>query len=74
MPISLGGIGIRENAGVLLFSRVGMPSATAFSMELLAYLVGLAASLPGGLLFLFRGMRKPIPVSEETGVAFGMEE
>lgn len=73
VPISLGGIGVRENFGVLLFSRVGMPDAMAFSMEFLAYLVGLAASLVGGLLFLFRGMGKCSAVLEETHVAFRTE-
>lgn len=70
VPISLGGIGVRENFGVLLFGRVGMPGSMAFSMEFLAYLVGLAASLVGGLLFLFRGFRNQEPRvrNKEPGV------
>lgn len=55
VPISFGGIGVRENFGVYLFQRVGVAPTTAFSMGLLAYLMGLVASLPGGVIFILRG-------------------
>jgi len=54
LPVSLGGLGIRENAGVMLFGLVGMTEIQAFSVEFLAYLVAIFCSLPGGLLFVFR--------------------
>jgi len=55
VPVSFGGIGVRENAGVLLFGLVGVEAIVAFSMEFIAYLVGLAASLVGGIVFVGRG-------------------
>lgn len=54
LPISLGGIGVREQSGVALFAQIGLSSARVTAFELLAYLVGILASLPGGLLFAFR--------------------
>lgn len=55
VPVSFGGIGVRENSGVLLFGRLGVEGTVAFSMEFIAYLVGLAASLVGGVVFVSRG-------------------
>ena len=54
LPISLGGIGIREQTGVLLFGLVGMTASQAFSVEFTAYLVAVASSLPGGIIFAGR--------------------
>ncbi len=54
MPISIGGLGVRESMGVLFFGYVGISSGFAFSIEFLAYVIGIMASLPGGLAFLFR--------------------
>jgi len=56
LPISIGGFGIREQAAVHLFGLPGiggLPSAVT-SMEFMAYLIGIASSLPGGLIFIFR--------------------
>ena len=64
VPISFGGIGVRENFGVFLFRRVGVEPTAAFSMEFLAYLVSLAAGLIGGASFVFRGAKEVRPVSE----------
>jgi uncharacterized protein (TIRG00374 family) len=53
LPISIGGLGVREATGVLLLTPLGMAESSAFTMELLAWLVGVATSLAGGLIFLF---------------------
>lgn len=53
MPISIGGLGVREGSGVLLLAPLGIAGDQVFTMELLAYLVGVATSLLGGLTFLF---------------------
>ncbi len=55
LPISINGIGVREGAGILFFGQVGVTQAEAFSMGFLAYLVGVAVSLVGGVLFVLRG-------------------
>ena len=54
LPVSLGGIGMREQTGVILFGLVGIAAIQAFSVEFLAYLSAVASSLPGGLIFLMR--------------------
>lgn len=54
LPISVGGIGVREQSGVTLFTQLGVASAKVVAFELLAYIVGIIASLPGGLLFALR--------------------
>lgn len=55
LPISIGGIGIRESSGVALFSQVNsfQPEAIV-AMEFLAYIIGLLSTLPGGLIFILR--------------------
>lgn len=57
LPISLGGIGVREQSAVTLFSQVGVASAEVVAFEFLAYLVGIFATLPGGIIFALRKER-----------------
>ncbi len=54
LPISLGGIGVREQSGVTLFAQVGIASARVVAFEFIAYLVGIIATIPGGIIFAFR--------------------
>ena len=54
LPISLNGIGIREGAGIVLFGLVGVDRAHAFSLQFTTYLLAVAVSLLGGLVFLIR--------------------
>ena len=54
MPISFNGIGVREGAGIILFGLVGVSRAQAFSLQFLTYMVMVAVSLLGGLVFLVR--------------------
>jgi hypothetical protein len=54
LPISLNGIGVREGAGIILFGLVGVGRAQAFSLQFTTYLVGVAVSLLGVLIFLGR--------------------
>jgi uncharacterized membrane protein YbhN (UPF0104 family) len=54
LPISLGGIGMREQTGVLLFAMAGMAGSDAFAMEFLAFVVAVLSGLPGGILFILR--------------------
>lgn len=53
IPISIGGWGIRETAMVSAFALVGVPDEGALVLSLLVGFVGLAISLPGGLVWLF---------------------
>lgn len=55
LPISIGGIGIREGSGVALFSNItSFQAERIVAMELLAYLIGLLSALPGGIVFMVR--------------------
>jgi len=54
VPISFGGLGVRENMGALLFGRVGVEPAAALTLMFLGYLAGILASLIGGVAFVAR--------------------
>ena len=54
LPITLGGLGLREGAALPLFAPLGVAGEEAVAIELLAYFVMLAVSLQGGVLFLMR--------------------
>ncbi len=58
LPISLNGIGVREGAGVVLFGLVGVHRNQAFSLQFTTYLVAVAVSLLGALVFLLRMPRR----------------
>ncbi len=58
LPISLNGIGVREGAGILLFGLVGLEKESAFLLQFTTYLVAVAVSLIGGLVFLARIPRR----------------
>lgn len=57
LPISIGGLGVREQSGVVLFARAGISAGLAASMEFLAYLLTIVGSLPGAVLYLFAGKK-----------------
>lgn len=52
IPISIGGWGVRETAMVTLFGLVGAPAEGALVMSVVFGLVGMAAAIPGGLVWL----------------------
>lgn len=58
LPISLNGIGVREGVGVVLFGLVGVHRNQAFSLQFTTYLVAVAVSLLGALVFLARMPRR----------------
>jgi glycosyltransferase 2 family protein len=57
LPISVGGLGVRETVGAGFFSTVGvgMPDVVAYS--LLATLTGFIGSIPGGIAFAMSGKK-----------------
>jgi uncharacterized protein (TIRG00374 family) len=58
LPISIGGLGVRESMGIVLFSYVGISSNLAFSIEFISYLIGVFSSIPGGIAFAIRKHEK----------------
>jgi hypothetical protein len=64
LPISLNGIGVREGAGVVLFGLVGVGRTEAFALQFTTYLVAVAISLLGGVVFLVRLPRRRAAVRQ----------
>lgn len=54
LPISINGLGVREGAGILLFTQIGFTSEQALLMELITYAIMVVVSLLGGVYFLRR--------------------
>ena len=52
LPISIAGWGVRETAMVGLFGLIGVPGEGALVLSVLFGLVGIAAALPGGAVWL----------------------
>jgi hypothetical protein len=66
LPISPGGLGIRQGAFVGAFLLVGASATLGFAVGLLQQAIGYLVSLPGGVLWI-RGRRTPQPEASETG-------
>ncbi|MBE0433199.1 flippase-like domain-containing protein [candidate division WOR-3 bacterium] len=57
IPVSLNGLGIRENFYVILFSRAGLSGELSLAISLLSFFVIFMLSLNGGVLFVFNKQR-----------------
>jgi uncharacterized membrane protein YbhN (UPF0104 family) len=57
LPISLGGLGVREGGAIYFFGKAGVDPASALTLSLLWFAVVAFTSLPGGLVFLWSGHR-----------------
>jgi uncharacterized membrane protein YbhN (UPF0104 family) len=55
VPVTVGGLGVREALMILLFAEVGVPGADVLAVSLTAYFLNTLLSLAGGALFLLRG-------------------
>lgn len=67
LPISVGGIGVRESVAVVLLAGAGVDSADAVLVALLGYLTGQAPALIGGALFALRSSSSaPIAIDERA--------
>jgi hypothetical protein len=51
LPITFNGLGLREWAATQLLPQLGLAAATAVSWQLATYLVQVAVSLVGGVIF-----------------------
>ena len=65
LPISIGGLGVREGTLVGLFSSVGIGRELATAMSLLGYVAGILASLLGGIAFVVRKIEPSAEASED---------
>ena len=58
VPISIGGLGVRENSLVRLFGTVDISAEVSTAMSLLGYVAGIIASLLGGGAFILRRVER----------------
>lgn len=58
LPITIGGIGLREQTGVILLGIVGVIPEKAVAIEFLSYLIAIATSLPGGVFFAIKDLKR----------------
>jgi hypothetical protein len=67
LPISINGLGVREGAGILLFTQIGFSKEQALLMELITYAIMVVVSLLGGFYFFQRHFERARAV-EPQGV------
>jgi glycosyltransferase 2 family protein len=60
IPISIGGIGVREGAYIFLFGLAGVTSEDAFAISMMYFLVGFVATLPGAAFYANKGLTHTI--------------
>lgn len=58
LPISINGLGVREGAGILLFTQIGFSNEQALLMELITYAIMVVVSVLGGVFFLQRSFER----------------
>ena len=57
LPISLGGLGVREALYVALFGAIGIDAASAFTLSFVNFVLGVIVLLmPGAVLYAFGGL------------------
>lgn len=69
LPVSVGGVGVREGVAVVLLASVGVASTDAALIALLGYLTGQVPALVGGVLLLARktaASEAPVALAEQT--------
>ncbi|MFH0762799.1 MAG: lysylphosphatidylglycerol synthase transmembrane domain-containing protein [Candidatus Omnitrophota bacterium] len=53
LPISIGGLGLRDAATIFFFAKAGMSEGSAFAMSLLSFLIMLLCGIIGGIIYVF---------------------
>jgi len=56
LPLSVGGIGVREGATIFFLGKIGISSAMALSVSLMCFIVAILGSLPGLYFYLRDGI------------------
>ncbi|MFK7989027.1 MAG: lysylphosphatidylglycerol synthase transmembrane domain-containing protein [Sandaracinaceae bacterium] len=64
LPVSVGGVGVREGVAVMLLATAGVTSTEAVLVALLGYLTGQLPALLGGVLMAARRVRPSLPTIE----------
>lgn len=69
LPVSVNGLGVREALYLLLFGQLGAPAEVAVLLGLMYFAVTLAASLPGGILYMLQPRGGGAPRLNNEGAA-----
>jgi hypothetical protein len=64
LPVSVGGVGVREGVAVMLLATAGVTSTEAVLVALLGYLTGQVPALFGGVLMAVGRVRPKLPTIE----------
>jgi len=70
IPISLNGMGLREYSFMSLFGAIGIMPASCIAMGVIASIVTILSSLPGGIVYLFFRNRSDIKQLTEFETEF----
>ena len=65
LPVSIAGWGVREGAMVTALGLIGISTESALVLSILFGLAAIAASLPGGLVWLLSGIGRRLKATEE---------
>ena len=68
IPVTIAGIGIRENAYVRLFSKAGLKIAESFSISILSFSIGLLFCIAGAILYWIKG--STLKISSQTDTVY----
>lgn len=55
LPLSVGGIGVREGGTVYFLSKIGIGQTEAFSVSIMWFIMALTSSIPGLFFYLIEG-------------------
>lgn len=67
LPISINGIGLRENSLVVLLALVGVEPERSLALSLISFFLIVLSALPGGVCYSFFKKEIPVP-KEENGL------
>ncbi len=67
LPVSVGGLGVRESVAVVLFTQAGVDEAVAAAASLAVYAISTAIGLFGGLLYLIQNARALDRAKDDEG-------
>ena len=65
LPISISGIGLRENSFVVLLALVGVNPDQSFALSVISFLIIVLAALPGGICYSLLKREIPVPAGED---------
>lgn len=65
LPVSIGGLGVREGAFVSFFSHVGVSSSGALAISVVFFVLMIITILPGGIIYLLQGVTFRSPAKRD---------